>query len=529
MPQRLPDIAEIKGQQFINGERVASEYASFTSYDAVSGAALPYAFFIATDHEIHAAAEAAAAAFPLFRNSGLEERATLLDTIAREIDALDEPFIALVSQETGLPEARIRAERLRTTNQLRMFATLVRSGDFLGIRITTALPDRKPLPRPDIRQYRIGIGPVAVFGAANFPLAFSVAGGDTASALAAGCPVVVKAHSGHPATSELVAQAICRAVAACGMPSGTFGMLYGDNVGGPLVTDPAIRAVAFTGSQSGGRALCELAGGRPDPIPVFAEMSSVNPVILLPGALQERGTIIAAGLAASVTLGSGQFCTNPGLVIGIEGAGFDTFCCSLAEELQKVPPSVMLTRATLNRYHSRLTRQSTLSGLKLVTSSRPEPGRAEPCLFRADATLLNDPDRPLEQELFGPATVAIAVKNLQELHDLLPHLQGHLTASLFGADRELNDSSELLGLLEDRVGRLILNDFPTGVEVCDAMVHGGPWPATSDSRVTSVGTLAVDRFLRPVCYQGCPDHLLPPPLQQANPLGLRRLVDGNWQ
>jgi NADP-dependent aldehyde dehydrogenase len=518
----------ISGTQFINGERVAASYASFSSYDAVTGKALPYSFFLATEAEIDLAATAAAAAYPAFRTTGLDQRATFLETIADEIDDLDDQFIQLVMQETGLPETRVRGERVRTTNQLRLFAQVVRSGDFLGVRITTALPDRKPLPRPDIRQYRIGIGPVAVFGAGNFPLAFSVAGGDTVSALAAGCPVVVKAHSGHPGTSECVAQAVVRAVARCAMPAGVFGMLFGDNAGAPLVTHPAIKAVGFTGSPKGGRALFDLAAARPDPIPVFAEMSSINPVILMPGALAERSDAIAAGLADSVTLGSGQFCTNPGLVIGFQGAAFDAFCQKLADEIRNRPAAVMLNRPTLKNYLYGLNRHGQIAGIELLACGAAENGRAEACLFRADAALLSDPAHPLEDELFGPATVVVAVQDVAELLKLLPVMRGHLSTSLFANVDDLADACQLIDTFESRTGRLILNEFPTGVEVCEAMIHGGPWPATSDCRSTSVGTLAIDRFLRPLCYQGYPDSLLPPALQDNNPLGLRRLVNGTW-
>ena len=431
-------------------------------------------------------------------------------------------------RETGLPEPRIRGERVRTCTQLRLFAELVRRGDFLGARIDTALPDRQPLPRSDIRQYRIGIGPVAVFGASNFPLAFSVAGGDTASALAAGCPVVVKAHSGHPATSELVAGVIVRAAQRTGMPAGVFGMLFGDSSGGPLVKNPAIKAVGFTGSLRGGRALCDIAAARPEPIPVFAEMSSINPVILLPGAVAERGDAIASGLAGSVTLGAGQFCTNPGLIIGCAGEPFEQLCQKLAEEIGNKPPAVMLNRLILNNYREGIARLTGQQGIAKLAEAGSAPDRAAACLLRAQPELLRAPAHPLEEEVFGPVTVLVAVKNTEELLEIIPTLNGQLTASLFAAGNDVATCKEIIDALETRVGRVILNDFPTGVEVCDAMVHGGPYPATSDSRGTSVGTLAIDRFLRPVCFQGYPDRMLPEALQDGNPLGLRRLINGTW-
>ena len=517
----------ILGTQFIDGKRTAGSGATFASYDAASGAALPYRFFCATETEVRSAAEAAARAYPAYRKTGLEERAGFLEAIAREIDSLDDRFVRAVMTETGLPEARVRGERLRTSNQLRLFAAVVRRGDFLGARIDSALPQREPAPRPDIRQYRIGIGPVAVFGASNFPLAFSVAGGDTVSALAAGCPVVVKAHSGHPVTSELVGQAVVRAVAECRMPEGVFGMLFGDNSGEPLVMAREIKAVAFTGSRRGGRALGGMAARRPEPIPVFAEMSSINPVIVLPGALRERSHAIAAGLAGSVTLGSGQFCTKPGLIIGVTGEPFDDFCRQLGEEMAQRDPAVMLNRTILDQYREGVTRLAGISGVERTASGPASPDRAQTSVFRADAALLKHPGHPLEEEVFGPSTVVTAVKDLQELLDLAPLLQGHLTASVFAGSGDFPGCGPLLDALETRVGRIIFNEYPTGVEVCDAMVHGGPYPASSDSRVTSVGSLSIDRFLRPVCYQGFPDGMLPPALQQGNPLGIRRFVGGS--
>lgn len=519
---------EILGKQFIDGKRTAESEARFSSHDAATGEPLPYEFFAATDAEISRAAAAAAAAYPVYRNTGLEERAAFLGAIAEEIDGLGDRFICIVMQETGLPEQRIRGERLRTSNQLRLFAAVVRRGDFLGARIDTALPDRPPLPRPDIRQYRIGTGPVAIFGAGNFPLAFSVAGGDTASALAAGCPVVVKAHSGHPVTSELVACAVVRAVERCGMPPGVFGMLFGDNVGAPLVNCPEIKAVSFTGSLRGGRALSEIAASRSEPIPVFAEMSSVNPVIMFPEAIRKRGSAIANGLAASATLGAGQFCTKPGLVICMEGESFENFCQMLAAEMASRPAAVMYNRSVLRNYHDGINRLSQIPGMEILAGENLEGDRAAACLFRASPELLRCPVRPLEDEVFGPVTVLVAVKGLQELLEILPALKGHLAASVFAADSELSAVRPVVEVMEILVGRIILNDFPTGVEVCDAMVHGGPFPATSDSRSTSVGTLAIDRFLRPVCYQSYPDHMLPAPLQDRNPYGLLRLVNGRW-
>ena len=519
---------DIIGKQFINGKRVASSKETFRPFCAETGTSLPYTFYAASEVEVCAAARAAAAAYPEYRLGTPGERAAFLDLIADKIDALDDEFIQLVMRETGLPELRIRGERARTTGQLRLFATVVRRGDFLGARIDTAMPERQPLPRPDLRQYRIGIGPVAVFGASNFPLAFSVAGGDTASALAAGCPVVVKAHPGHPLTSELVAQAISCAVEESGMPAGVFNMIFGDKIGAALVKAPEIKAVGFTGSKAGGRALYDVAAARPEPIPVFAEMSSINPVILMPGALTERSAQIAQELAASVTLGAGQFCTNPGLIFGFKGEAFERFVQQFISAMDGKSPAVMLNSGILESYHKGLQRLRQIEGVEILVNGLKEKGRAESCVFMAEVSLLDDPEKPLEEEVFGPSTVLVELNDLKQMLEVAATLNGHLTASLITAESDLKDCRRLMEVLETSVGRLILNAYPTGVEVCDAMVHGGPYPATSDSRGSSVGSLAIDRFLRPVCFQGYPDQLLPDALQNANPLGLRRLVNGVW-
>ena len=519
---------KISGQQFIAGNRVTSSGEEFFSYAAATGDALPYTFQSATLAEVKKAAAAAARAYPEYRHSSLSDRAHLLEEIAAAVDALNDDFIQVVMTETGLPETRISGERARTVGQLRLFATVVRRGDFLGVRIDTALPKRQPLPRPDIRQYRIPIGPVAIFGAGNFPLAFSVAGGDTASALAAGCPVVVKAHPHHPATSELVAQAVAAAVERCQLPPGIFNMIFGDRIGAELVKAPEIKAVGFTGSPAGGRTLCDIAAARPEPIPVFAEMSSINPVIILPGALAEQSEQITRELAASVNLGAGQFCTNPGLVIGFKGEEFERFSRQFAAVLSSHAPAVMLNAATLNNYLSQVKRLQQNGQVNELCSGKQEKGRAQTCAFSAAANLLQNRENPLDKEVFGPCSILATVTDLKQLKNLIPSLKGQLTASLIAADSDLGMCRELIPSLEERVGRLLLNNYPTGLEVCDAVVHGGPYPATSDSRSTSVGTLAIDRFLRPVCYQNYPDNMLPAALQNANPLKLRRLVNGEW-
>ncbi|WP_397453741.1 aldehyde dehydrogenase (NADP(+)) [Pseudomonas sp. NA-150] len=517
---------EISGQNYIGGVRSAAGSIVLQSFDASTGEALPYRFTQATPDEVNTAAEAAAAAYPAFRNLPAARRADFLDAIADELDALGDDFVAVVCLETALPAGRIQGERGRTSGQMRLFAQMLRRGDFYGARIDRALPDRLPLPRVDLRQYRIGVGPVAVFGASNFPLAFSTAGGDTASALAAGCPIIFKAHSGHMATADHVANAITRAAEKTGMPKGVFSMVYG-SVGEALVKHPLIQAVGFTGSLRGGRALCDMAAARPQPIPVFAEMSSINPVLVLPAALKARGEKIAAELAASVVLGAGQFCTNPGLVIGIRSPEFSAFLERFAELMGEQPAQTLLNAGGLKSYCHGLQNLHAHSGVSHLAGGAQQGNQAHPQVFKADISLLLDGDDLLQEEVFGPATIVVEVADHAQLIQALHGLRGQLTATLIAETTDLDTSGELLTLLEEKVGRVLFNGYPTGVEVCDAMVHGGPYPATSDARGTSVGTLAIDRFLRPVCYQNCPDAQLPDALKNANPLGIARLVDGS--
>jgi len=514
------------GHNFINGARSAEGHSRLQSFDATTGQELPGYFTEATREEVDAAAYAAAAAYPLYRTLPPLRRAAFLDAIADELDALGDEFIATVCRETALPAARIQGERARTSGQMRLFAKVLRRGDFFGARIDRALPDRQPLPRPDLRQYHIGIGPVAVFGASNFPLAFSTAGGDTAAALAAGCPVVFKAHPGHMATAEWVALAIIRAAEQTGMPPGVFNMIYGGMVGAWLVQHPAIKAVGFTGSLKGGRALCDMAAARPEPIPVFAEMSSVNPVLVLPEALKTRGANIAAEVSASVVQGAGQFCTKPGMVIGIRSPEFDAFLDELTWQINAQPAHTLLNAGGLCNYSDGLTRLHDHPQIH-HRAGNPQAGiQANPQLFEADAELLINHDELLQHEVFGPVVVVVAVNDRQQLQHALHGLQGQLTATLIAEPADLEMFAELIPVLELKAGRLLLNGYPTGVEVCDAMVHGGPYPATSDARGSSVGTLSINRFLRPICFQNYPDSLLPDALKNANPLGIQRMVDG---
>lgn len=514
------------GKNYIGGGRSSQNAPELRSVDAYTGEALPYHFSQASSQEAEQACVAAERAFAPYQALAPQRRAGFLDAIADELDALDDDFIQLVMRETALPEGRIRGERARTSGQMRLFASVLRRGDYLGVRIDTALPDRQPLPRPDLRQMKVGVGPVAVFGASNFPLAFSTAGGDTAAALAAGCPVVVKAHSGHMATEECVADAIIRAAEKTAMPSGVFNMIYGGSIGQVLVRHPAIQAVGFTGSLKGGRALCDIAAARPQPIPVFAEMSSINPMILLPGALAVRGESIARELTDSVVAGCGQFCTNPGLIIGISSPQYSSFLAMMAENIRTRPAQTMLNRGVLSSYEHGLARLHQHSGVHHLAGEEQRGNQALPQLFAAEAALLINGDALLQEEVFGPVTIAVTAHDECELLASLQELRGQLTITLLAEPQDLQQFAHLVPLLQRKAGRLLFNGYPTGVEVSDAMVHGGPYPATSDARGTSVGTLAIDRFLRPVCYQNYPSELLPDALKSENPFKLLRLVNG---
>lgn len=467
------------------------------------------------------------AAFDTYRETPLADRATFLETIADKIEALGDELIERAVAETGLPRPRILGERGRTCGQLRTFARTVRAGEWLDVRVDTAQPERQPLPRADLRQRHVPLGPVAVFGASNFPLAFSVAGGDTASALAAGCPVIVKAHGAHPGTSELVGRAVAQAVNQCGLPDGVFSLLYGSGreVGIALVTDPRIKAVGFTGSRSGGVALTQAAQARPEPIPVYAEMSSINPVYLFPAALEARAERLAQGFVASLTQGAGQFCTNPGLVIAIAGTGLDRFIGAAGEHLAQCAAQTMLTPGIFSAYQTGVGTLAAHANVvaKGLEAQGPNQGQAHVFVTQAEAFLTNT---HLQVEVFGAASLVVICTNEAEVREVSEHLEGQLTATLQLDEADLPCAKALLPVLERKAGRLLVNGWPTGVEVCDAMVHGGPFPSTSDSRSTSVGTAAILRFLRPVCYQDFPDTLLPDALQHGNPLLLRRLLNG---
>ncbi|WP_459983868.1 aldehyde dehydrogenase (NADP(+)) [Nocardioides sp. AN3] len=480
-----------------------------------------------------AATKAAEQAFWSYRDTSPAVRSAFLAGIAEEIEADRDAIVEAAVEESRLPEARIIGELGRTTGQLRMFADVVRRGDHLGVRIDPALPDRQPLPRPDLRQRQTAIGPVAVFGASNFPLAFSTAGGDTASALAAGCPVVVKGHPAHPRTGELVAAAVARAVAAHGLHPGVFCHLPptasdgGVTLGQELISDTRIKAVGFTGSRRGGLAMAAAAAARPDPIPVYAEMSSVNPVVVLAGALGDDPADLAAAYVGSLTLGSGQFCTNPGLVFVPEGPAGDAFVAAAGAAVAQATGQIMLTPGIAAAYDDATARLRAADGVRVIgVGVGGGPDAPAPQLVEVAASALDGPDPVATEEVFGASGVMVRYGSVDELLPLLVRLEGQLSATIHASEADHDAARRLLPVLETKAGRILFNGWPTGVEVCHAIVHGGPFPATTDARTTSVGSLAIQRFQRPVCYQDVPDVLLPDALRQANPWWLSREIDG---
>ena len=517
---------ELHGKNLIGNGLSANGTTTFTGYDVVADKMLDTNFFEATTDEINTAVISAENAFYIYKNKSGKERAVFLECIATEIESLGDLLIATASTETGLPIARITGERGRTTGQLRLFASMIEKGDWVNAIIDKALPDRKPLPRADIRQMQIPLGPVAVFGASNFPLAFSVAGGDTVSALAAGCSVVFKAHPAHPATCELVGTAIVNAAIKCNMPAGVFNMVHGksNEVGQTLAIHPSIKAVGFTGSLKGGKALYDAAVRRNEPIPVYAEMSSVNPVVFLPEILAEKSAILAENFAGSIVMGAGQFCTNPGVFLLLKNEISENFIGLLKDALTNKPAVAMLTTGICKSYTIGIAEQIAVSGTNGLTAFdavQPAPHLLQTTV----ATVLNNPT--LLEEVFGPSSVAIIANDMDELIDCCKKMQGQLTATIHGTPNELDKAVLLIETLQSKAGRLLINGFPTGVEVCHAMVHGGPFPATTDVRTTSVGTQAIYRFTRPVCYQDFPQNLLPVELHDDNPLQIVRMVNGS--
>jgi 2,5-dioxopentanoate dehydrogenase len=540
----------------IDGQHRADGTITTRSVDPRTGEAFGPAFPDATDAEVAAAVAAASAAFPTLRRTDGAVLARLLEAIADRLEALADTLVDTAARETGLGAVRITGERGRTCGQLRAFAEVARTGSHLDPRIDPADADRTP-PRPDLRRIQVPLGPVAVFGASNFPLAFSVPGGDTASALAAGCPVIAKAHPSHPATSQLAGQAVVDAVAAVGLPAGTFALLHGRDpaVSRALVTAPGLAAVGFTGSQTVGRALYDLAAAREVPIPVFAEMGSLNPQVVTAGAIAERGEVLATELVGSIALGTGQFCTKPGLVFVPDSDAGRRFEQALAESAGAVEPAPLLNRSIADGLAGRLAEVTgqpgvevaaggTVSGAPGSTVTAAPAGAADDALsapaapmaagaWAAPTILVTDAPTfaatpSLHEECFGPAAIVVRVPSLETMTALASTLDGSLTASIHAAASEVADLADLVDALTHRAGRVVWNQVPTGVAVTPAMQHGGPYPASTSARDTSVGTAAIARFLRPVVYQNTPQALLPEPLRDANPTSRWRLVDGAW-
>ena len=516
----------ITGEAIIGGVQERGAAGSFKAWDPARRDYLEPSFHMVTPDQIDRACRLAGEAFDSFRATSDQERARFLDTVAEQILAIGDELIERAMAESGLPRVRLEGERMRTVNQLRMFASLLREGSWADARLDTPLPERAP-PRPDLRMRMIGLGPVAVFAASNFPLAFSVAGGDTASAFAAGCPVVLKAHSAHPGTSELVARAVAKAVQLCELPAGVFALLTGtgNGIGQALVGQPAIQAVGFTGSRSGGTALMAVAAARKQPIPVYAEMSSINPVFLMPHALESRAEEIGKNFAASLTLGVGQFCINPGLVLAVDGPGLSTFCKAATDALHATQAAVMLNQNIADSYRKGVDALAGNAAVTTLARLQHEEGKGAAALFRVSAEEFLK-RHELHEEVFGPASVLVVCQDADQLREVAEVLEGQLTATLQIDAEDYAAAKALLPVLERKVGRILANGYPTGVEVSTAMVHGGPFPSTADGRSTSVGTGAIGRFLRPVCYQNMPAELLPEVLRDGNPLGTWRRRDG---
>jgi len=522
---------KVSGRSIIGFGSASSPGESFGATNPRTGEAVPPSFYASGPEEVELAASLAQQAFDVYNRASGREKGKFLRTIATKIESAVDALVERAELETALPKARLVGETARTSGQIRMFAEVLEEGSWVMARIDRADADRKPASKPDLRSMFHALGPVAVFGASNFPLAFSVAGGDTAAALAAGNPVIVKAHPAHPGTSELVGQLLQESVRECGLPEGVFSLLFdsGNKVGLALVKHPLVKAVGFTGSRNGGRALMDVAAARPDPIPVFAEMSSTNPVFVLPGALREKSDDIASGLHASFTIGAGQFCTKPGMVFLPEGVSDEAFISTLQKLVHESKPFNLLTAGIRSAYQSSLASRKTQKGVKLSAERHSSGNGSEiavnPALFETDVqSFLKNPD--LGAEVFGPATLLVRQSGRAELLEVASKLEGHLTATIHGTEDDLRDFGDLLAILKTKVGRIVFNSFPTGVEVSHAMVHGGPYPATSDGRSTSVGSQAIFRFCRPVCYQGFPQAALPDELKDSNPLQIWRMVDG---
>src|SRR5579862_6394775 len=522
-------MAKLAGRSLIGFHDGEGSGEPLYATDPTTGQHLQPGFIAAAPEEVDLAVRLASEAFLSFSRTSGRDRAAFLRAIAAKIESIAGEIVERAGRETALPQARLQGETARTCGQLRLFAQVADDGSWVAARIDHAEPDRKPAPRPDIRSMLRPLGPVVVFGASNFPLAFSVAGGDTASALAGGNPVIVKAHAAHPGTGELVGRAVQASVRECGLPEGVFSLLFGHGaqVGTTLMKHPLVKAGGFTGSRIAGRTLMDVAASRPEPIPFYAEMSSTNPVFILPGALRERAESIAAGLHTSFTMGAGQFCTKPGMMFLAQDS--PAFTEKLRELVSASSPFHLLTNAIHSSYHSAIAHRRNDAAVNLVAEgSQTAAGFASSSvLFETDAASFLGSN--LDAEIFGPTTLLVRHSTRDQLLAIARSLDGHLTATIHGTEDDLREFADLIAILETKVGRLIFNGFPTGVEVTHAMVHGGPYPSTSDGRSTSVGTQAIFRFARLVCYQGFPDIALPEALKSSNPLNIWRLVDGDFR
>ena len=518
----------ITGKNYIGAQQSATGSKTFRTFDPISNVENKTEFYEASTEEINEAVASAWKAFTCYQDYSGQQKGAFLSAIADEIEALGDELINTYCLESGLPQGRAMGERGRTVFQLRTFAELVKEGNWVDAHIDTAQPNREPIPKPDIRKMMIPLGPVVVFGASNFPLAYSTAGGDTAAELAAGCPVIVKSHPMHAGTGELVASAIVKAAERTGMPEGVFSNLNssGIEVGVQLVQHPQVKAVGFTGSIRGGRALYDLAGKREEPIPVFAEMGSVNPVVFLPEALKNRGEELAKTYAGSVTLGTGQFCTNPGLLFGIKGDALDGFIKKLSEEIVLIEPGCMLHPNIIGAYEKNKEKALAQDGLQLVSQYEQDISHnvARQAVTTVEGeTFLDNPT--LHQEVFGPFTMVVQCKDKAQMEAIILKLEGQLTGTLIADDNEATSFAGVIEALRNRVGRIIFNGVPTGVEVCPSMVHGGPYPASTDSRFTAVGINSIKRWVRPFSYQDWPNDLLPDALKNENPLGILRKIN----
>jgi len=524
-------MSSLHGNHLIAGRRVAPTGPTFQARNPSTSATLETSFGDATEADVDAALIAADEAFDALRAAGYDKRAQFLDLLADKIMGLGDALLNQAHAETALPMARLTGERGRATGQCKLFAQLIRDGSWADARIDHAIPDRAPLPKPDVRRVMQPIGPVVIFGASNFPFAIGVVGTDTVCALAAGCPVVVKGHPAHPGTCEMLAGAVYEALAECGLPAGSFSLLHGksNEMGAALVRHPLANAVAFTGSLKGGRALFDIASSRPTPIPFYGEMGSENPVFVLPGALKARAQAIAENYVGSVTMGVGQFCTNPAIVLGVAGAELDTFISSAAEAAAKVAPQTMLHAGICSMYQQGTSAFAQTKGLsiagKSATAASSDATQAECIIFTTDIATLEANDS-LRHEVFGPCSIVTKCDAKEDMLRFARSLDGQLTATIHGTPEDLREHADLVRILERKVGRIIFNGFPTGIEVCPSMHHGGPYPAASHSFFTSIGTASIYRFVRPVCYQGFPDDALPELLQARNTRGGFRLVDG---